>query len=49
MVDEAERQLGGSRERTYPDVLSPLTGPPIGQDYRYQVVPLRDRARYALT
>jgi len=30
-------------------MLSPLTGPPIGQDYRYEVVPLRGRARYALT
>jgi hypothetical protein len=30
-------------------MLSPLTSPPIGQDYRYEVVPLRGRARYAVT
>jgi hypothetical protein len=30
-------------------MLSPLTGPPSGQDYRYEVVPLRGRAIYAVT
>jgi hypothetical protein len=29
-------------------MLSPLTGPPTGQDYRYEVVALRGRALYAL-
>ena len=30
-------------------MLSPLTGPPTGQDYRYEVVPLRGQALYAVT
>ncbi len=30
-------------------MLSPLTGPPTGQDYRYEVVPLRGQAHYAVT
>ena len=30
-------------------MLSPLTGPPSGQDYRYEVVALRGRALYALS
>ena len=29
-------------------MLSPLTGPPTGQDYRYEVVPLRGEALYTL-
>jgi hypothetical protein len=29
-------------------MLSPLTGPPTGQDYRYEVVLLRGQALYAL-
>jgi hypothetical protein len=29
-------------------MLSPLTGPPIGQDYRYEVVTLTGRALYAV-
>jgi hypothetical protein len=30
-------------------MLSPLTGPPSGQDYRYEVVALRGRALFALS
>jgi hypothetical protein len=30
-------------------MISPLTGPPSGQDYRYEVVPLSGRAVYALS
>ena len=30
-------------------MLSPLTGPPAGQDYRYEVVPLRGQALLAVT
>jgi hypothetical protein len=30
-------------------ILSPLTGPPCRQDYRYEVVALRGRALYTAT
>jgi hypothetical protein len=30
-------------------MLSPLTGPPTGQDYRYEVVPLTGQALYSVT
>jgi hypothetical protein len=30
-------------------MLSPLTGPPTGQDYRYEVVPLKGQALWAVT
>jgi hypothetical protein len=29
-------------------MLSPLTGPPTGQDYHYEVLSLRGRALFAL-
>lgn len=30
-------------------MLSPLSGPPTGQDYRYEVVPLTGQALYSVT
>ena len=30
-------------------MLSPLSGPQTGQDYRYEVLPLRGEARFAVT